>query len=436
MHTLWRHNRSLTVIASVAWQSIVILLCIHTTAHAATMPLATAQREGLLQRPLLLAEKQTVQAHKYKEDMHRAELLPQLHLTHHSTYHKEPTTSQTTHSIALHGSQIIFEPAGPLLRTEIAQYATKRHEYRYQAATQEVRQEIATHFLKAWRLQEEKPLIEALAHYCKLLEAESTALKEGGTINSIEYAKVKASITKHRATLLSYPSEYDAARQSLAVAMGLQGEHAHAPLTYDINKALPPLRSVEYYTALAEKYRPEFSEKDMLAKEHALTAREHRLYYAPTVTMQGSVGRNFAGTLESQGMHGHIGLKLEWRFFDGMRSLKAAQAADAHALRTTLEKQELRNSVAKNITKTHAALINAQALVEATQAAAEAAILQANEVKKKKELGSAGRLEKAKACYKAQEAEYAALSARTDVHQLWNTLEWYCGYPPKGFYDE
>jgi len=417
----------------------VLGLCssVFNTCFANTISMPAAQGLGLVDRPILKASKQAIVAGQKNESSTRAGLLPQLSLSHTSNFSKVLSVNETAHTVGLQGSQIIFSPAGPALQSRIAELSTEQATHQFKATSNEVRRAVAIDFLQAWLLQEKKSLIDALATYTNYLERKNDQLLVEGSINQIKYRATAASITQNRATIANYALALASAKEALALSMGQT--HQHMPLShlaYTTKNSLPKAKPTDYYCSLAYENRPELKSSDAAQKQQELAARAQRLSYVPTISAQGSIGKTFAGAAIEQGVTANIGFSLQWNFFDGFGRVRAAEAADAKALRTTFERQELKNSIATNITTTLNSIIATEKLVSAARDQVLAQQAQLEQTQVMHSLGSVDDYTLAKDSYDFQDATFSLLSQEIALHTHWQNLAWHCGYPTTGVLDE
>ena len=141
-----------------------------TSAHGLT--LRTAREQAQTQRPLLKAHEQGVSSSTHSARQALAAYLPQLSSSHTSSFTQEHSTvNKSTHTLSLHGKQLIFSPNGPHLQHKIACKATERSRHLLTGASHRVRHETIHAFLDAWLMQEKRQSINHLKQYVQCQQA-------------------------------------------------------------------------------------------------------------------------------------------------------------------------------------------------------------------------------------------------------------------------
>lgn len=191
------------------------------------------------------------------------------------------------------------------------------------------------------------------------------------------------------------------------------------------------LRPLQYYLDRAIALRPELKASQVAHQEHTLAARQQRLGYLPRVSMHAGLGKTFAGTTSSRGTDASLSLTASWSFFDGMQRSHAAHAADAAALRTQFEQQELRNTIAQQVRTAYHKIGALQSAENAAHALYEAEQGQWQQDHTALQLGSIDHRAYTKRCLTYQTAAHTWRTTHIDLQKQYETLAYHSGYPPE-----
>ena len=388
-------------------------------------------------RPSLNAQRYGIVANQKAEAQAFGGYLPRLSVSHSSQYAQELSTNTSAHTLSLNGSQLIFNPIGPQFQTKLAELATQQTTFAYQASSQETKYQVAVEFLNCWLLEQKKESIDAITYYTDLLEKKNTHLHTLNIINRQTWAATVATIAQNRATVSNYYTNIYAARTKLANSMGYaSANHLPQTLSFNSEKPFPDQKDLSYYIDLAYAHRPELKSNSTAQQQYSLIAQSNRQSYLPTISAHGSISRTFAGAVQERGVATSVGLSITWNFFDGLQHINAAQAADAQKLRTTFERQELKNSIALAITTIYQTITSNQATLVALEAQEKAAYEAGLEAYNKQSNGSLDETGYAKIYLHHAMTHYDVLAQKITLHTNWQTLAWYCGYPSSGVFDE
>jgi outer membrane protein TolC len=396
-----------------------------------------AAREISTSRPALIAQKYSIAANQKAEQQAFGGYLPQLSAWHNSLFDRELSINESAHTLSLRGSQLIFDANGPQFQTKIAELTTQQTTYAYQASSAETRYLVAKNFLQTWLLEQKKAYIEKLTDYITLLEKKNNQLLEKKIINQISWAATSASIIQHKATITSYPFTIESARSSLAQSMGYASVSAlPATLEYTLNTENRTKKTIAEYITIAYNNRAELKSNQAHEKQYELLAQSNKQSYLPSVSAHGSISKTFAGAAQQRGVSSSVGFNIQWNFFDGLQHYHAAGAANAQKLRTTFERQELKNSITQAITATYNTIFITEQMIAAAQAQTTAQLCLLEEAKMQYENGTID-----ETTYLNQQLQYAAASyelctQKVNLESTWQTLAWQCGYPASGVIDE
>jgi len=416
---------------------LIALLCPFALS-AAALTLPQARATGLSEKQSLKASAQTIAAYEFNELREYSKLLPQLTVSHTSFLDKELSLDTTQHTLTLHGSQIIFDAAGPQFQAHIAKLHTEQATYHYKLECNELRHSVATQFLQTWLLQEKQTVIAALKKYTTILLCTAEREYTQGKSNSLEYLATKTTIADQCAAIAAHKYELKTAHSLLIHLMGKQHtKHPTLPrLSYSLTTQLPSLEPLSYYIHLAFQYRPELQEKKSTHNQYRLIARSHRLGYLPTISTHATLSKTFAGAQSKQGTNTSLGVSVQWNFFDGLQRVHAAHAADAHTLRTSFEQQDLKSVITHQITQLYNTLEISRHTLATTRARLQENILQLKNAEHMYTKHMLNALGLAKQRFNYCQASHAFRAHSIDLHTHWQTLAYYCGYPPQGVFHE
>jgi len=408
------------------------------TLQTASLTLDRARIQGLTEKPSIKASSQNIAVSEYNESREYSKLLPQLTFSHSSFLSKELSLDATQHTITLQGSQLIFDAAGPQLQGRIAALSTQQATYHHKAQCNELRYALATQFLQTFLLQEKKALMTALRKYTLIYACTMQRQYAQGISNILTSLAAQTTIAENSAAITEYNNAKKSAQSLLAHLMGTSRSSrlGHTKLSFSLTKPIPTLQSVAYYIKCALQHRPELQEKKVSQDQYALIARSHRLSYLPTISTQAALSKTFAGALNEQGTTTSLGLRLEWHFFDGFQRVHAAHAADAQKLRTSFEEQEIQSLITHQITQTHATIITLQRTLKAAQASLKEQLMRVKNAQLMHTLGTLSLVDYAKQLVTYCESTHAVKTKIIALHTQWQTLAYYCGYPPTGVLNE
>jgi outer membrane protein TolC len=408
------------------------------TLQPAALTLDRARIQGLAEKPSLKASAQNIAVSEYNESHEYSKLLPQLTVSHASFLSKELSLDATQHTITLQGSQLIFNAAGPQLQGRIAALSTQQATYQHKVQCNELRYALATQFLQTFLLQEKNTLMIALQKYTLIYACTTQRQYAQGISNILASLAAQTTIAENNAAITEYNNAKKSSQSLLAHLMGTSKSSrlSRTKLSFSLTKPIPPLQSVSYYIECALQHRPELQEKKVSRDQYALIARSHRLSYLPTISTQAALSKTFAGALTEQGATTSLGLTLQWNFFDGFQRVHAAHAADAQKLRTSFEQQELQSLITHQITQTHATITALQRTLKAAQAGHKEQLIRVKNVQLMLSLGTLSPVDYAKQIVTYCESAHAVKTKIIALHTQWQTLAYYCGYPPTGVLNE
>lgn len=403
---------------------VVTLLAVATPLSSLHLP--TAHHTAAQQRPLLKAHEQTINARKAAESAAFAGYLPQLGATNSSVFEAEKGVDTTVHTIKLSGSQLIFDMAGPLAKASIAKQATKHAQHTYRAATHATQEAVTTAFLDAWLAQEKEAYITVLTKASQRIVARAHAAHRLQATNTHTHAGALSLDAKQQAAVASYPHEIQRTRRALYSLLHQSDDQAtlhYAPLQP------APLQAERYYQELAQQHRPELKANQATEEQYALQRSASNAQYLPKISVTGSLSKTYGGNTSLRGTDSLIGLHATWSFFDGLTNYHQAHEAEANRLRTTFERQELYNTITRQVSTAYHLLQEKMHELEAANAAFDE---------------QAGRWVRAQHKYRlsalrndaflAQQVTYEAAAhalraAQVAVRKQEETLAYHCGYP-------
>jgi len=417
---------------------LITILVLFTVAPSCRGSLSLpAAREISTNRPSLTAQRYSIAANQKTEQQAFGGYLPQLSASHSSLFDKELSINESAHTLSLRGSQLIFDASGPQLQTKIAELTTQQTTYAYQASSSETRYVVAKNFLQAWLLEQKRTYIEKLSDYTILLEKKTNQLLEKKIINQITWASANASIMQNKATIAAYPHSVESARITLAQSMGYSSSDLlPTNLQYTLDKDSPIKKTTAEYITIAYNNRAELKSNQANEKQYELIAQSNKQSYLPSISAHGSISKTFAGAAQERGVSSSIGFNIQWNFFDGLQRYHAAQAANAQKLRTSFERQELKNSIAQAITTTYNAILITEQMLTAAQAQANAQRYVLEEAQIQYENGTIDETAYSNQLVQYAAATYELCTQKVNLQSNWQTLAWHCGYPASGVLDE
>ena len=421
-------------------KKILLLTMIWTPAYAGMTSLAGDQSITLKQvyhtasnnQPRLKARKQSVLQAKYAEQEALTGLLPQITASHTSLFEKEKSYKTSQHTLSLRGSQIIFAPGGPLSDRALARYDRERAQHALQLADNDVHRTVTKAFLGAWLAQEERGLMEALRAHSASEFALQEQQRRMRTISEHDFAKAKAEHAAQQARLAAYPQRAASARTALAMRIG--GEESEAQLRY-LPFPLADLKPEEHYQKLAHAHRPELAIQDTVINRHTTAAQAHRRSYLPTLSASAKLAHTFAGHDHAHGTDAYVSFSLSMPVFDGMRRTTKAWQAEAAAQAAAFEKQDVVNTITREVSEAYAALVTTRSKLKSAQVKKQEMAGIVTRDKMQRTLKSISEQELLKSIYNYEESAHELRSAQVALRKAEEDMAYYCGYGEQVYLD-
>jgi outer membrane protein TolC len=407
----------------------IALTLIPSCLAAHTIDIDAARTAAASERPLIKAHKKGIAAAQYAESAAVAPLLPQITGGHTSLFDKDKSVHESTHTLSIKGTQLIFAPGGPLSQQAIAQKVTERQRHLSTAAQHKVRHDVTHAFLDAWLVQEEQALVDALATYSEGHIELSSARHTARTADTHALAQDQAAHLKEHVSRDTYTERLRSARSALAAALGRKTDTDTTPLSF-APQPLPALAPSARYSDAALAQRPELKEKTAAVSQYEQEASSHYRGYLPTVSASGSVAHTFAGHDALQGTQSVASISLSWPLFDGTLRANKAWAAEAKAEQETLSRAELTNTIRSQVSTAYAAAVTARKTAEYAQLEhdRQAALFKRTELAQAAGKQSRDALNRAR--YDSNKAAHDLRSAFVAAYKAEETLQYRCGYHP------
>ena len=195
-------------------------------------------------------------------------------------------------------------------------------------------------------------------------------LMDAGRMSRVDYVQLESQFLNDQYNVVSAEATYNSRRLDLKklLELGIDTEMQLPELAFDDSVVLQPLPSKSDVYAAAVTWLPELKSLGIEGEMSDLDVKIARAGYAPTITLNGSVGTgNGSGTGYSfgdqllNGLNEHIGVTLSIPIFDNKTNKSNVAKAKIEKLNTSLKLQSKLNDVAQSVESYYIEAQNAQA---------------------------------------------------------------------------
>jgi len=244
-----------------------------------------------------------------------------------------------------------------------------------QAVTQDIKLGVAQHYVAVLRAESAVAVAESIVASLTTHTADTRNRLDFGAVPQNDYLAASVTLANAQQRLLQAGNALDYSRAAYNRFVGRPLDTAVAlDPALDIDKLVPPGRSVGDLIALAQSQRPELSA--MTEQAHALRKQSDatRASARPRITMTG--GYMF---LENEFLNDDAfwmaGLSMQWNLFDGGRSRKQAASLDSKASAIGHQRADLETVIALQVRRAWSDRAEAENRI----VVAESAVTQATE---------------------------------------------------------
>ncbi|MGN1245298.1 MAG: TolC family protein [Muribaculaceae bacterium] len=195
-------------------------------------------------------------------------------------------------------------------------------------------------------------------------------LMEAGRMSRVDYVQLESQFLNDEYNVVSAEATYNSRRLELKklLELGIDVDMQLPELNLDDTAVLQPLPEKADVYAAAVAWLPELKSLGIEGEMSDLDVKIARAGYAPTITLNGSVGTgNGSGTGYSfgnqllNGLNEHIGVTLSIPIFDNKTNKTNVAKAKIDKLNTSLKLQSSLNDVARSVESYYIEAQNAQA---------------------------------------------------------------------------
>lgn len=195
-------------------------------------------------------------------------------------------------------------------------------------------------------------------------------LMDAGRMSRVDYVQLESQFLNDEYNVVSAEATYNSRRLDLKklLELGIDTDMQLPELTFDDSVVLQPLPSKTDVYAAAITWLPELKSLGIEGEMSDLDVKIARSGYAPTITLNGSVGTgNGSGTGYSfgdqllNGLNEHIGVTLSIPILDNKTNKSNVAKAKIEKLNTSLKLQSKLNDVAQSVESYYIEAQNAQA---------------------------------------------------------------------------
>jgi len=211
--------------------------------------------------------------------------------------------------------------------------------------------------------------------------------------------------------------------------------HSHEPptpfirLLWDPQKSLV-LKPLEHYQQQSLLHRKELRIKDYEFSRERRRTRFDLKTYLPSFTLFGTIAHDGFALNKDLVTH-EVGGRLDWKLFDGLSSYHASQAAHAQQLKLLMEKQDLIQTIRKQVETAYAQLRENLKLLSAEKIRLEQAHNEFILREQQYTIGEIAIVDLDAARFAWENARFNWLTRRIDSEVQMRLLLFVCGYPPE-----
>ncbi len=307
-------------------------------------------------KPDLQAYKHKIRSSKINEKLAWSDYYPVITLESNTSQSKDQSSPHTVTTLG--ARQLIYDFAGPQKKSKQAAKHTQVMKFQQQAKRNNTRLAVEQAFLDCWKLQQQYMTIKALQ------KASRTTLNAALNKNSAQLSDKKdwlKDLELHAndlATISNYDDAIAIFQDLLLFLMGNstkiqlnpkdQKKNIVTKLTWDYTKKIK-LQVLDFYYQQAIKSRPEIKEQQKyieIQEDEMSIVANTRL---PKLSAHANTGYT---TGESRGRY-TVGATISWNIFDGLKSNYLTDQAHAKKLEAILNKQQVIQSIKKEVEQTY-----------------------------------------------------------------------------------
>lgn len=342
--------------------------------------------------------------------------------------------------LSLEAKQLIYSPSGPQVYYAMANDDYKIAQHALLQQQDMIRQQVEETFLRCWLLEQKERYLRACSHHDAQCLKDQRQRYASGIAGAAALRDAARAHTHHKQQCAIQDQELSLARGALAQAMGYEWYlHDMQPRLQWHPLSLPTLYSLQTYLHDAQIYRKELRIKDIEAaretKQSNLALRE----YLPNTYLVGSLAAikpertayRHNKRKHNRIFHEQIGLRVEWKLFDGLSGLFRSRRARLRKQRSLLEKKDIRCTIALEIGKAYHQARATHHQLHLTRKHVHVQREHKQALQKKYAIGMASKQELYGAIKELYHAEYTWLEARVRYELAVKQLIYLCGYPPQ-----
>ena len=408
----------------------------------------------------------SILASKYDQKAALAGILPQFSMTSNAnrsgglqvltTAGLEPESPATTdsqtafpRSLTIQLSQLIFSLDGPIDQYKITKMGTKIIESQKEQLINAIRFNTETSFYDLQKELLKNSLISALEDSSELTFDRDTASNKVGFLNRSGWLQAQATFEDNLSDITNYPNDIQIALSRLERQTNTDMDPFKVSLSMqDINRI--KLKPLEYYYRKALLYRPELEEKDHRIKQAKYSELFFKKQYIPTVRVFADITKAWnpcennlldnievptiadclLANLNRNPVIWSVGVIATWSF-DGLGSAHTGVAYEKHVTEFELQKRDLELQIVKNIKAVYYQLKNLFGQVRATEIQYKQSRVELDRKEQQKKVGEAAYYEVAQEKLNNKILEYALITLKIEINNLYANLLFLCGYPPE-----
>ncbi|HBS47662.1 TPA: hypothetical protein DEO28_04860 [Candidatus Dependentiae bacterium] len=329
-------------------------------------------------------------------------------------------------------SQLLYSFGGPLEQYKINKKDVSIAKYQKEIATDLVRNQVETSFLRCWVTEKKIAFIKALNKSAIEQFEKSREAYKVGLISKNQFMQAQATYEKNIADVKSYEDQLISIRKTFEYYIGTEiysQPNTNVNLMWDKDNPLPKLESFKTYQTKALENRKELKAKQKEIEKAKLQSKYYINQYLPSVSVLGNQTFTKQSAFSPVNYFGNAGVSLNWNIFDGLANKHLQSAAKAQKAKAILEKDDLHDDITEEVQKAYYQLNILLKELEAKNAELAQAKNQFLLRNEEFTVGLISKVDFEAAKTSWEKAQFDWLELRVAVEIKYMDLNFACGYP-------
>lgn len=390
----------------------------HTEAHENNLDYKTAHEK------IGQTERKISQTH--------GKLLPQFTLHHGTEFSKTSSVNKTTHTLTLSGSQLIYDPAGPQLDSQIFSHEKTIQKLEAEQTKKKLTHELLKIFLQTWLYQEKDQLHHALQNDITRSRESLQNRLSLGILDKLSYQSKQVELSEKNNIIAQNRAIYNKHLSKLKKLLGLeknlkQNSDKIALFFDPTEEIIFSLKPLSFYLEQAQTHRLDLRAFAYKKKQHEIREKKEKRKYLPSFKVTGNIAKEY----NKKPADYSLGLHATWNIFDGFQKSNGAAIVRADQDITTIQEQEKIRAIHAEIESQYMILSRARTEKSHFYRAQHNANQTYQNEMQKYQLGLTSETEIYHAYYQREVARDAYRAAYTRFKIELDKLEFLAGYPER-----